>query len=113
MELPERKPAHCGAVFHRRVLAEGQDGRRKAADKAGVGDCQAQAVIRAADVVVVPFLDAPFRRLDIGAVVDPIELFRKPGLGNIARSVQKPLLRGNLMLHIKASVSVSVWRIPV
>ena len=98
VELAHREEED-GAVgeLRRRDEIHHRDGER--AHIAHVRDCEAKRVLVAADVVVVPLLDAGFGGDDILAVVVPKELFGVAGIDDVAVLAEQGLAFGDLFLH--------------
>lgn len=97
------EPAHgekkYRTVGELRRRDEIHNGDRKRADIAHIRDGQTQCVLVAADVVVIPLLDARFGRGNVLAVVVPQQFFCVSGVDNVTVPAQQRLSLSDFLLH--------------
>ena len=80
-------------------FVEFKNRRGQCACKAVVADSERKPVMLIADVVIIPFLNAPVFGFDVGAVIFVKHLFGKAGLFDIAVFVKQSLGFRDLVLH--------------
>ena len=109
IELSERQSSERSAIVLEGLVPEPEQRNTEAAAKTRIGNRKTEPVFPVSDIVVVPFLYAPFRSFDVISVIDPVQLFGIARMRDIAVLIQKPLFFGYFSVNTHFLSSANHW----